>query len=164
MNPSESAPEDSVELLKDLRSCMEKAQAKKSKKKKKKEADGEEEPHWVEVVVEILLSLLSQPSRLIRNVCKTAFSRICPHLTQPALSAILNVLDPSKDEDESGVMVTDEKEGEQKKKRAVEDKEEEEDIDEDKEDDGEQEGEVGVNTARTVKSSGTAFRTCSTTA
>uniref|UniRef100_A0A3B4BXJ1 Myb-binding protein 1A-like protein n=1 Tax=Pygocentrus nattereri TaxID=42514 RepID=A0A3B4BXJ1_PYGNA len=80
------APEDSVELLKDLRSCMEKAQAKKSKKKKK-----EQEPHWVEVVVEILLSLLSQPSRLIRNVCKTAFSRVCPHLTQPALSAILNV-------------------------------------------------------------------------
>uniref|UniRef100_A0AAR2LMA0 Myb-binding protein 1A-like protein n=1 Tax=Pygocentrus nattereri TaxID=42514 RepID=A0AAR2LMA0_PYGNA len=53
--------------------------------------DCEQEPHWVEVVVEILLSLLSQPSRLIRNVCKTAFSRVCPHLTQPALSAILNV-------------------------------------------------------------------------
>ncbi|KAL7836131.1 hypothetical protein AOLI_G00274150 [Acnodon oligacanthus] len=125
------APEDSVELLKDLRSCMEKAQAKKSKKKKK-EADGEQEPHWVEVVVEILLSLLSQPSRLIRNVCKTAFSHICPHLTQPALSAILNVLDPSKDEDESGVVVMDEKEEE---KLA----EEEDEDDDDK--DGEQEGE-----------------------
>uniref|UniRef100_A0A3B1IJP4 MYB binding protein (P160) 1a n=1 Tax=Astyanax mexicanus TaxID=7994 RepID=A0A3B1IJP4_ASTMX len=88
-------PEDSVELLKDLQSCMEKAQAKKSKKKKK-ETDGEQEPHWVEVVVEILLSLLSQPSRLIRSVCKTAFGRLCPHLTQPALTAILD------DEDESG--------------------------------------------------------------
>ncbi|XP_017543393.2 myb-binding protein 1A-like protein [Pygocentrus nattereri] len=132
------APEDSVELLKDLRSCMEKAQAKKSKKKKK-EADCEQEPHWVEVVVEILLSLLSQPSRLIRNVCKTAFSRVCPHLTQPALSAILNVLDPSKDEDESGVVVMDEKEGE--KKLAEEEDEEDEDEDKDGEQEGEDEGE-----------------------
>lgn len=53
----------------------------------------DEEPHWVEVVVEILLSLLSQPSRLIRCVCKAVFSRICPHLTQAALSSILNVRD-----------------------------------------------------------------------
>ncbi|KAL6466186.1 hypothetical protein MHYP_G00263190 [Metynnis hypsauchen] len=130
------APEDSVELLKDLRSCMEKAQAKKSKKKKK-ETDGEQEPHWVEVVVEILLSLLSQPSRLIRNVCKTAFNCICAHVTQPALSAILNVLDPSKDEDESGVVVMDEKEGE--KKLAEED--DEEDENEDKDGEQEREGE-----------------------
>uniref|UniRef100_A0A4W4EZH3 Myb-binding protein 1A n=1 Tax=Electrophorus electricus TaxID=8005 RepID=A0A4W4EZH3_ELEEL len=49
------------------------------------------EPHWVEVVVEILLSLLSQPSRLMRSICKTAFSRICPHLTEPALNTILDV-------------------------------------------------------------------------
>ncbi len=53
----------------------------------------DEEPHWVEVVVEILLSLLSQPSRLFRSVCKAVFSRICPHLTQEALSSILNVRD-----------------------------------------------------------------------
>uniref|UniRef100_A0A672MH01 Myb-binding protein 1A-like protein n=1 Tax=Sinocyclocheilus grahami TaxID=75366 RepID=A0A672MH01_SINGR len=112
------APDESLELLNDLRTCVEKAQAKKSKKKK--------EPHWVEVVVEILLSLLSQPSRLIRSVCKAVFSRICPHLTQEALSSILNVLDPNKDEDESGVMVTDEKEKEKKRKRKEEDKQDDE--------------------------------------
>uniref|UniRef100_A0A9J7ZWE9 MYB binding protein (P160) 1a n=2 Tax=Cyprinus carpio TaxID=7962 RepID=A0A9J7ZWE9_CYPCA len=83
------APDESLELLNDLRTCVEKAQAKKSKKKK--------EPHWVEVVVEILLSLLSQPSRLIRSVCKAVFSRICPHLTQEALSSILNVRDYGSD-------------------------------------------------------------------
>ncbi|XP_062874432.1 myb-binding protein 1A-like protein [Trichomycterus rosablanca] len=119
-------PDDSVELLNDLRSCMEKAQAKKTKKKKRSDAAGAvqgEEPHWVEVMVEILLSLLAQPSRLIRTVCKTAFGRLCPHLTAPALAAILNVLDPSKDEDESAVMVTDEKEGEKKKKQTDEDEE-----------------------------------------
>uniref|UniRef100_A0A673I543 Myb-binding protein 1A-like protein n=1 Tax=Sinocyclocheilus rhinocerous TaxID=307959 RepID=A0A673I543_9TELE len=117
------APEESLELLNDLRTCMEKAQAKKLKKKK--------EPLWVEVVVEILLSLLSQPSRLTRGVCKAVFSRICPHLTQEALSSILNVLDPNKDEDESGVMVTDEKE---KKKKHKEEEERDEEEDDDVED------------------------------
>ncbi|XP_066509316.1 myb-binding protein 1A-like protein isoform X1 [Hoplias malabaricus] len=132
------APEDSVELLKDLQSCMEKAQAKKSKKKKK-QTESEQEPHWVEVVVEILLSLLSQPSRLIRSVCKTAFGRICPHLTQPALSAILNVLDPSNDEEESGLVVMDEKEGERtKQKQAAEEDEEEEDAEKEEGEDEEE--------------------------
>lgn len=51
----------------------------------------EEEPEWVEVMVDILLSLLSQPSRLIRQVCKTVFSSICPHVTATALNAIIDV-------------------------------------------------------------------------
>ncbi|KAI2664999.1 Myb-binding protein 1A-like protein [Labeo rohita] len=58
------APDESLELLNDLRTCMEKA---KPKKKKANDGSSAEEPHWVEVIVEILLSLLSQPSRLIRN-------------------------------------------------------------------------------------------------
>ncbi|XP_026096269.1 myb-binding protein 1A-like protein [Carassius auratus] len=127
------APDDSLELLNDLRTCVEKAQAKKSKKKKAN-GDSCEEPHWVEVVVEILLSLLSQPSRLVRSVCKAVFSRICPHLTQEALSSILNVLDPNKDEDESGVMVTDEKE--KKRKHKEEDKQDDEDDDEEEDEEG----------------------------
>uniref|UniRef100_A0A672Q298 Myb-binding protein 1A-like protein n=1 Tax=Sinocyclocheilus grahami TaxID=75366 RepID=A0A672Q298_SINGR len=125
------APEESLELLNDLRTCMDKAQAKKSKKKKANGKSSDEEPLWVEVVVEILLSLLSQPSRLTRGVCKAVFSRICPHLTQEALSSILNVLDPNKDEDESGVMVTDEKE---KKKKHKEEEERDEEEDDDVED------------------------------
>lgn len=50
-----------------------------------------EEPDWVEVMVDILLSLLSQPSRHIRQVCRTVFSSICPHVTAAALTAILDV-------------------------------------------------------------------------
>ncbi|XP_051535591.1 myb-binding protein 1A-like protein [Myxocyprinus asiaticus] len=122
------APEESLELSNDLRTCMEKAQAKKSKKKSAANGkSSDEEPHWVEVVVEILLSLLSQPSRLVRNVCKAVFGRICPHVTQGALNSILNVLNPNKDEDESGVVVTDEKEGEKKKPKKEEEDEDEED-------------------------------------
>uniref|UniRef100_A0A4W5M2Z7 MYB binding protein (P160) 1a n=1 Tax=Hucho hucho TaxID=62062 RepID=A0A4W5M2Z7_9TELE len=79
------APEDLVDLMKDLQNCMEKAQEKKSKKKAT-------EPHWAEVVVDILLSLLSQPSRHIRHVCRTVFSNICPHVTARALTAILDVM------------------------------------------------------------------------
>uniref|UniRef100_A0A671Q9I4 Polyadenylate-binding protein-interacting protein 1-like n=1 Tax=Sinocyclocheilus anshuiensis TaxID=1608454 RepID=A0A671Q9I4_9TELE len=98
------APDESLELLNDLRTCVEKAQAKKSKKKKASKLEQfSAEPHWVEVVVEILLSLLSQPSRLIRSVCKAVFSRICPHLTQEALSSILNDeegSDSSSDDDD----------------------------------------------------------------
>ncbi|KAI5101710.1 myb-binding protein 1A-like protein [Silurus meridionalis] len=133
------APDDSVELLNDLRSCMEQAQAKKPKKKKQKKGDTDREqaegaePHWVEVVVDILLSLLAQPSRLIRSVCKTAFSQVCPYLTQAALTAILNVLDPSKDEEESGVLVTDDNDREKKKNRTKEDDEDEEQEAEDEE-------------------------------
>lgn len=54
-------------------------------------AQQEEEPEWVEVMVDILLSLLSQPSRHIRQVCKTVFSSICPNVTPAALNAILDV-------------------------------------------------------------------------
>uniref|UniRef100_A0A674AA00 MYB binding protein (P160) 1a n=1 Tax=Salmo trutta TaxID=8032 RepID=A0A674AA00_SALTR len=89
------APEDLVDLMQDLQNCMEKAQEKKSKKKKAVTAAGEEEPHWAEVVVDILLSLLSQPSRHIRHVCRTVFSNICPHVTARALTAILDVSLPT---------------------------------------------------------------------
>ncbi|XP_056600819.1 myb-binding protein 1A-like protein [Triplophysa dalaica] len=140
-------PKESVELLTDLRSCMEKAQAKKPKKKKATgSVSSEEEPHWVEVVVEILLSLLSQPSRLIRNVCRIVFTRICPEVNQGALDSILNVLDPNKDEDESGVSVTDEKE-KGKKKHKVEEDEDEDDEDEDGNEDGKDEGEEDSNSS-----------------
>lgn len=49
------------------------------------------EPEWVEVMVDILLSLLSQQSRHIRQVCKAVFSSICPHINAAALTAILDV-------------------------------------------------------------------------
>uniref|UniRef100_A0A673YMV7 MYB binding protein (P160) 1a n=1 Tax=Salmo trutta TaxID=8032 RepID=A0A673YMV7_SALTR len=80
------APEDLVDLMQDLQNCMAKAQEKKSKKK------ATEEPHWAEVVVDILLSLLSQPSRHIRHVCRTVFSNICPHITARALTNTLLVI------------------------------------------------------------------------
>ena len=50
-----------------------------------------QEPPWVEVMVEILLSLLAQPSHLMRQVARSVFSHICSHLTLRALQLILDV-------------------------------------------------------------------------
>ncbi|KAI3373279.1 hypothetical protein L3Q82_006578 [Scortum barcoo] len=124
------APDELLDIMKDLQSCMDRAQEKKAKKKKKKQAtEQEEEPEWVEVMVDILLSLLSQPSRHIRQVCKTVFSSICPHVTAAALTTILDVLDPEKDEEESAVVVTDD--NKTQKKTADEEDEEDEEMEDD---------------------------------
>ncbi|MEQ2250507.1 hypothetical protein ILYODFUR_001607 [Ilyodon furcidens] len=126
------APDELLDIMKDLQSCMDKAQEKKAKKKKKQEQE-EEEPEWVEVMVDILLSLLSQQSRHIRQVCRTVFSSICPHVTAAALTAILDVLDPDKEDEEDGaVVVTDDGDKTQKKNLKDDDDEEQ---DEDMEDD-----------------------------
>lgn len=50
-----------------------------------------QEPVWVDVMVEILLSLLAQPSNLMRQVVRNVFSHICPHLTPRGLQLILAV-------------------------------------------------------------------------
>ena len=50
-----------------------------------------QEPPWVEVLVEILLALLAQPSHLMRQVARSVFSHICSHLTPRALQLILDV-------------------------------------------------------------------------
>uniref|UniRef100_A0A8C8D7U2 Uncharacterized protein n=1 Tax=Oncorhynchus tshawytscha TaxID=74940 RepID=A0A8C8D7U2_ONCTS len=121
------APEDLVDLMQDLQNCMEKAQESSA-------AAGEEEPHWAEVVEDILLSLLSQPSRHIRHVCRTVFSNICPHVTARALTAILDVLDPDKDEENSSIVVTDDKDSDKIKKKDKKKKGEDEDDEEMNED------------------------------
>ncbi|XP_041864402.1 myb-binding protein 1A-like protein [Melanotaenia boesemani] len=127
------APEELLDIMKDLQSCMEKAQQKKAKKKK--QVTELEEPQWVEVMVDILLSLLSQQSRHIRQVCKAVFSSICPHVTAAALSAILDVLDPDKDEEDSAVVVTDDSNSTQKKKsKENDDEEDDEEMEEDESD------------------------------
>lgn len=126
------APEELLDIIRDLQSCVDRAH----KKKKKQSQPGEEqEPAWVEVLVELLLSLLSQPSKHMRQVCKMVFSSICPHVTQAALSAILKVLEPEPDEEDSGLLITDEDPG-----KDQEDDEEEEEEEEAEEENKQEEG------------------------
>ncbi|KAK7907052.1 hypothetical protein WMY93_015664 [Mugilogobius chulae] len=143
------APDELLDIIRDLQSCVERAH----KKKRRSKPGEEEEPAWVEVLVELLLSLLSQPSRHMRQVCKMVFSSVCPHVTQDALGAILKVLEPEPEEDDSGLLITDdnqdltrdqdeeeeeeEEEGEgEEKKGEQEDSESDDDDDEDDEEDG----------------------------
>ena len=50
-----------------------------------------EEPHWVEVLTEVLLSLLTRPSSLFRHVVDQVFTILAPHLTRNAITMILKV-------------------------------------------------------------------------
>ncbi|XP_060115023.1 myb-binding protein 1A [Heteronotia binoei] len=98
------SPAECMDLLNDLQNCTKRAFGEKSKKKAAP-ADGEEEPEWVEVTVEVLLSLLTQSSGLIRKVCKSVFGLIAQHMTKGALQLILDVFDPQQDQDEESAVV-----------------------------------------------------------
>ncbi|XP_037230991.1 myb-binding protein 1A [Falco rusticolus] len=92
---------DTMDVLSDLLNCTERAFSKEPKKKQTDNA----EPGWVEVMVEILLSLLAQRSLLIRRISKSVFVRICPNLTKRALQLILDVLDPYQEQNEESAVV-----------------------------------------------------------
>ncbi|XP_034231302.1 myb-binding protein 1A [Thrips palmi] len=86
-----SEPKMAVESLQELHSCYERMKGKHKSK-------NAEEPQWVEVMVEVLLSLLSNSSRLLRTVVGKVFPHLKKHLTVSAFYQILEVLDPSRDE------------------------------------------------------------------
>ncbi|XP_061326353.1 myb-binding protein 1A [Pezoporus flaviventris] len=114
---------ETMDVLSDLLNCTERAFSKEPKKKKTDNT----EPGWVEVMVEILLSLLAQPSLLIRRISKSVFVRICPNLTKRGLQLILDVLDPYQEQnEESAVVVMEESD---KKIKSAQDTDEEENED-----------------------------------
>lgn len=63
--------------------------------KKKKQKDSDQEPHWVEVTVDLLLAMLSRENKLLRHVVSSVFPSITPHLTATALQQIVDALDPA---------------------------------------------------------------------
>ncbi|KAM8991491.1 myb-binding protein 1A [Ara ararauna] len=126
---------ETMDVLSDLLNCTERAFSKEAKKKKTDNT----EPGWVEVMVEILLSLLAQPSLLIRRISKSVFVRICPNLTKRGLQLILDVLDPYQEQnEESAVVVMEESD---KKIKSEQDTDEEEN--EDSSDEGDSESDSG---------------------
>ncbi|NXW62873.1 MBB1A protein, partial [Eurystomus gularis] len=128
---------ETMDVLSDLLNCTEGAFSKEPKKKNTDNA----EPGWVEVMVEILLSLLAQPSLLLRRITKSVFVRICPNLTKRALQLILEVLDPYQEEnEESAVVVMEESD---KKIKSAQDTDEEGNEDSSDEGDSEEENDSG---------------------
>uniref|UniRef100_A0A8D1MLU6 Myb-binding protein 1A n=1 Tax=Sus scrofa TaxID=9823 RepID=A0A8D1MLU6_PIG len=105
------SPAESCDLLGDIQTCIKKSLGEKTRRTRSKATNPQELP-WVEVLVEILLSLLAQPSHLMRQVARSVFSHICSHLTPRALQLILDVLNPeeSQDEDDNVVVTDDSKE------------------------------------------------------
>ena len=49
------------------------------------------EPHWSEVLTDVLLGFLAQPSQLWRMLSKQAYRHISSHLTNEALQLIVKV-------------------------------------------------------------------------
>ncbi|XP_045442616.1 myb-binding protein 1A isoform X3 [Pipistrellus kuhlii] len=147
------SPTESCDLLGDIQTCIKKSLGEKTRRTRSKATNRSllaeaQEPPWVEVLVEVLLALLAQPSQLIRQVARTVFGHVCAHLTPQALQLILDVLNPEESEDEDdNVVVTDDSEkqleneedksseSEDNKNSESEDSEEEESDEEDRDGD-----------------------------
>ncbi|XP_031993803.1 myb-binding protein 1A isoform X1 [Hylobates moloch] len=98
------SPAESCDLLGDIQTCIRKSLGEKPHRSRAKAIDPQEPP-WVEVLVEVLLALLAQPSHLMRQVARSVFGHICSHLTPRALQLILDVLNPETSEDEDDRVV-----------------------------------------------------------
>ncbi|XP_032563623.1 myb-binding protein 1A [Chiroxiphia lanceolata] len=127
---------ETVDVLSDLLNCTERAFSKEAKKKKTDNS----EPGWVEVMVEILLSLLAQPSLLLRRISKSVFVWICPNLTKRGLQLILDVFDPNQEEnEESAIVVMEESNKKTKLAKDTDEEGSEDSSDEDDTDSGDEE-------------------------
>lgn len=56
-----------------------------------KDHEEEDELNWVEVVIELMLSLLARESYLLRQLISRVFSHLCSELTPQASHQILQV-------------------------------------------------------------------------
>ncbi|XP_071636162.1 myb-binding protein 1A [Temnothorax longispinosus] len=109
-----SDPEMAIMSINELQCCYERLSKKSKGHKRLENTTTEEEPEWVEVVVDLLLSLLSKNDHLFRSLVGCVFPHICPYLTPSAVHQILAVLDikntqktlttkQNDDEDSSGI-------------------------------------------------------------
>lgn len=86
-----SDPEMAIMSINELHSCYERLNKKSKKHKKPDTSLMEEEPEWVEVVVDLLLSLLSRNNHLLRSLVGCVFPHLCSHLTPSSVYQILAV-------------------------------------------------------------------------
>lgn len=130
--------EEAAEVAEELLECY-----KKVNEKKKKLQDSQE-PHWSEVLTEILLSFLAQSSHLMRQIVNLVFSMMLPHVTSAAFQLIVEALKPKKNAADGGLELVNESDEEMGFDE--EDSDEDEASDDDNEDDessGDSEGESG---------------------
>lgn len=82
--------------IKELKSCYE--HFRKNKKKKPKKENLSDEPEWIEVLVEVLLSILSAESSVLRSVVQCVFRLLWEYLTPSSIEQIVSVLDPENED------------------------------------------------------------------
>ncbi|XP_076618481.1 MYB binding protein 1a isoform X1 [Colletes latitarsis] len=87
-----SDPRLAIMAITELESCYERL-LKKSKKYKGGSDKDDDEPEWVEVVVDLLLSFYSRNDHLLRSLVGCVFPHIYPYITPAAIHKILEVLD-----------------------------------------------------------------------
>ncbi|KAJ0173013.1 hypothetical protein K1T71_011189 [Dendrolimus kikuchii] len=134
--------------IKELKSCYE--HYRKGKKKKPKivrERDLTDEPEWIEVLVEVLLSILSAESSVLRSVVQCVFRLLWEYLTPTAVDQIISVLDPesetnpltqnddSEEESDNDEMKDNVSESDENDSEREEDEDDNEDGDDDDDDD-----------------------------
>jgi len=124
-------PEESVSVIEELEECYKRATSSATA------AEQGDEPGWINVLVDVLVSLLARPSGLIREVVNHAFRALCPHVTKSSLAIILNVvvpksIDKDADGEEGGVASDDDKDEDEDN-----DDDDDESDEEDKHDDNE---------------------------
>uniref|UniRef100_A0A182N5A9 DNA polymerase V n=1 Tax=Anopheles dirus TaxID=7168 RepID=A0A182N5A9_9DIPT len=157
-NDPELAHSSLVELDCVMKRIDEKANERRRQSNGKSTAGGDEdEPEWIEVVVDLFLNLLSQNSLLLRKVIGHLFPHLSGELTMPALNQILSVInlkDKSNplagpdDEDEDGSEAEEEEQADAEnaeeqpegKDEAEDEDDEEDEEDEDDEDDEDDDG------------------------
>ncbi|KAK2105113.1 Myb-binding protein 1A [Saguinus oedipus] len=106
------SPTESCDLLGDIQTCIRKSLGERHHGSHTKAIDPQELP-CVEVVVEILLALLTQPSHFMHRVAQIVLGHVCSHLTPCSLQLILDVLNPETSEDEDDHVVVMDKSDEQ---------------------------------------------------
>ncbi|XP_043262610.1 myb-binding protein 1A isoform X2 [Colletes gigas] len=88
-----SDPRLAIMAITELESCYERLLKKSKKYKGGSDKDDEDEPEWVEVVVDLLLSFYSRNDHLLRSLVGCVFPHIYPYITPAAIHKILEVLD-----------------------------------------------------------------------
>jgi len=91
-----SQPELAMEVLEELAPVYDRWT------KGDKKVDAGEEPAWVEVVTEILISLLAQNNHLLRGVVGAVFSVVGKEMTAPAMDSLLAVIKQKDGDDDMG--------------------------------------------------------------
>ncbi len=116
------------EMLEELHQCHNRSM---QKSKRKSAGGGEKEPHWVEVVTELLISLQSHNQLALRHLASSVFKMICSSTTTESLQAILDVIDvieenkPNDEEEDDQIDSGNEEEWEDVEEETEEGKEEE---------------------------------------